>query len=79
MRTVGGNRDFSDWLIRMGDRKLKKFWWSHRDTIKVCHRRFSDRFRLRKKFKDVISLSDRAILCPKNDATMEVNEEPLID
>jgi ATP-dependent DNA helicase PIF1 len=25
MRTVGGNRDFSDWLIRMGDRKLKKF------------------------------------------------------
>jgi hypothetical protein len=26
-------------------------------------------------FKNVISLSDREILCPKNDTTMEVNEE----
>jgi ATP-dependent DNA helicase PIF1 len=77
MRTVGGNKDFLDWLIRLRDGRLNnegetvvipsKFVIENSLIDFIYGKHFT--------FKDVISLSDRAILCPKNDSTMKMNDE----
>jgi hypothetical protein len=77
MHTVGGNRDFSDWLIRLGDEKLKNFDEPIEIPSKFMIEDSLVDFVYGKNFtfKEVISLSDREILCLKSDTTVEVNEE----
>jgi hypothetical protein len=77
MRTVGGNKDFSDWLIRLGDGRLK----SIDEVIEIPSKFVIEDslidFVYGKNFtvEDVTLLTDRAISCPKNDAAMEMNEQ----
>jgi hypothetical protein len=78
-RNMRSDRDkvFSNWLIKLGDGKLKNV----DDTIEipselVIKDSLID-FIYGKSISvdDVKSLSNCAILCPKNDASMEINEE----
>jgi hypothetical protein len=77
MRTSAGNQGFSDWLIKLGDGKLKNV----DEVIEIPSKFVTENslidFVYGKNItvKDVVSLSDRAILCPKNDATLAMNEE----
>ncbi len=80
MRTLDGNKEFNEWLIKLGDGTLP-----HHKIIdgaieippefivegQVIDYIYGHQFSA----KDVESLSDRAILCPKNNATYEINDK----
>src|SRR5208282_5791702 len=80
MRTSGLNKEFNEWLIKLGDGKLP-----HHKKIEGAIEIPSDFiiknsivdfvFGKRISLKDIESFSDRAILCPKNDATNEINDQ----
>jgi len=80
MRTSDGSKEFNEWLIKLGDGKLP-----HHKIVdgaieippefiiedSVIDFIYGQQFSA----QDVECLSDRAILCPKNDSTSEINDE----
>jgi hypothetical protein len=77
MRTSDGNKEFSEWLIKLGDGNLE----SIDNEIEIPSEFIIESslidfiYGKTISIKDVEAMSDRAILCPKNDATLEINNE----
>jgi hypothetical protein len=72
-----GDKIFSNWLIKLGDGKLRNEEEAVEIPSELVIKDSLINFIYGKNIsiRDVVSLSNRAILCPKNDTTSEMNNE----
>jgi len=80
MRT-GDEREFADWLMKLGDGEMSNSDGLHEDIIEIPKENITGGSLIKDIFGDKITAQDvrenpdRAILCPKNEDTFQINDE----